>query len=117
MAGPVTRGRGEARDHREHRPAPSVRARRQAFAAGRDLEATVITTTRNLNGLRAIDDYLVDHRYAISLQELAPMLGVSSKSCVHEWVQRMRHEGLVDSNAYADRTLHLTARGLELIGR
>lgn len=73
-------------------------------------------TDRDLEGLRAIQDYVERHRYAISLRELMPVLGCA-KTPAFMWVHRMRAAGLVGLVPHADRTVHLTALGLEAIGR
>lgn len=68
-----------------------------------------------------IDGYLLDHRYAPSVRELADELGLSSSQSAWFALHRMRKAGLVDwlattTGATCPRTLHVTPAGRRLIG-
>jgi SOS-response transcriptional repressor LexA len=63
-----------------------------------------------------IEGYLLDHRYAPTLRELAGAMGWPSLSTAHRVLHAMRAHEFVTFEDRASRTLAVTARGRRLIG-
>jgi SOS-response transcriptional repressor LexA len=63
-----------------------------------------------------VDGYLLDHRYAPTVREVADEMGWPSTSTAHDRLHELRTAGVLDFEPGQARTLHVTEAGRRIIG-
>lgn len=53
------------------------------------------------------------HQYSPSVREIGQAIGITSTSTVHGHLERMRRDGLIETNANNPRTLRVTGEALK----
>ena len=74
-----------------------------------------LLTAKDIAALRAIDEFVTEHGFAISTRELGEAIGVSSSSTAHERVRRLRAQGLVDVRPMGQRTIRVSLEGMRVL--
>ena len=68
-----------------------------------------------LYAMQAIENWLLNQGYGISVRELMEALGLSSTASVMYRLDRLKREGLVTWTPRTQRTLRLTEKGRALL--
>jgi SOS-response transcriptional repressor LexA len=64
-------------------------------------------TKRQIEVLKAIDNYIQENHYAPAYRELGKIIGVRSSSTISDFLHKLKDKGYVDWEEGQPRTLHI----------